>query len=1013
MLEKIDFVKTFKVLTGLKDEDLPFPWQENLFKAFSQGNVPSSCNIPTGLGKTMVIPIWLIALACGSDIPRKLVYVVNRRTIVDQATDLVVSINKKIKNSEKDTTCFLNNMARSLKNMNCFDDDEEILAISTLRGELADNKEWKKNPTKPCIIIGTVDMIGSKLLFSGYGDTRRTRPLHAGILGCDSLFIHDEAHLTPAFGKLLRSIQQSQSYHSTAHDNLSIIPDISVMELSATPGISDIKSISLTDQERSHPVVRKRLEAKKALIFHEIEKKGKPLQEEIVKQALEKRESNAKILIFVRDPKDAQKISGGIKKGWVEAIIQDFKDRKPEGLISSTEKKNIDKDIGNRVSTLTGRIRGYERDLLLEKPGMQPFLGKKTIEKTHYFVATSAAEVGMDLHADHSICDLSTLDSMIQRLGRVNRFGECGCSFIDIVYEKEILDLEEKWNIKKGKAIKDFNESFHMEFRKLEKKKSRSEEKIMKEKEKLEEARTQKAKDKVVEKVRQLEMDLSDISEKLENINKTKEDDLIKHLRESKTEFIKNDPIQWPRFKTYQILLKNRDNMSLDKIKMILEGEASEEAFSADVEKMELTEILLDLWSQTSLQDHPARPSPESWLHGIIDEYPHTYIAWREEVEKIAPLSNKDIESWFKYHPILTKERLQIPTFEIKNTGSDNRSTLLKLFDKQKSELPVIIASSKGSYERYFFKDIVDNPLDHPLEYATIIFPSSLGGLDESGFFDPTKRKDDIDVANEDITRVILKRHNDDWSFYSYDDNNSMEGIEWKSLKDSLLQIENKYSKKTVHKLQTIKIDELSEDDEIIEEWLVLLKHQKKKNDSNGKYPTVTEHNHEVLEIINKFNTSLQIDKTISNALSIAAKHHDDGKINEIWQIAAGHDNAEEITPFAKGNVDWRKLGGYRHEVGSLIDLHDNRNILENEEKDLILHLIAVHHGWGRPHFEEQAFPPATEQTIMKDIIYETMMNYSRLQDRFGWWKLAYLESLLRQADAIASYEDPDTGDEI
>ena len=77
------------------------------------------------------------------------------------------------------------------------------LAVSTLRGELADNEQWKDDPRCPAIVVGTIDMIGSKLLFSGYGDSQYFRPLHAGLMGCDTLFIHDEAHLTPAFSRLL------------------------------------------------------------------------------------------------------------------------------------------------------------------------------------------------------------------------------------------------------------------------------------------------------------------------------------------------------------------------------------------------------------------------------------------------------------------------------------------------------------------------------------------------------------------------------------------------------------------------------------------------------------------------------------------------------------------------------------------------------------------------------------------------------------------------------------------
>jgi len=33
------------------------------------------------------------------------------------------------------------------------------------------------------------------------------------------------------------------------------------------------------------------------------------------------------------------------------------------------------------------------------------------------------------------------------------------------------------------------------------------------------------------------------------------------------------------------------------------------------------------------------------------------------------------------------------------------------------------------------------------------------------------------------------------------------------------------------------------------------------------------------------------------------------------------------------------------------------------------------------------------------------MLRYSSLHERFGWWRLAWLESLLRRADGMASAE--------
>jgi CRISPR-associated endonuclease/helicase Cas3 len=44
-------------------------------------------------------------------------------------------------------------------------------------------------------------------------------------------------------------------------------------------------------------------------------------------------------------------------------------------------------------------------------------------EQSEYLVATSAGEVGVDLNSDEIVCDLTYLDSMVQRFGRLNRLG--------------------------------------------------------------------------------------------------------------------------------------------------------------------------------------------------------------------------------------------------------------------------------------------------------------------------------------------------------------------------------------------------------------------------------------------------------------------------------------------------------------------------------------------------------------------------------------------------------------
>ena len=148
--------------------------------------------------------IWLLARALAKEevlkaIPRRLTYVVDRRAVVDQATEEAERLRKALEGVD----------AKHLKKLLGL--GEGTLPISTLRGAHVDNREWLDDPATPAIIVGTVDMIGSRLLFEGYGVSRKMRPYHAGLLGADTLIVLDEAHLVPPFANLLRAIESDFS----------------------------------------------------------------------------------------------------------------------------------------------------------------------------------------------------------------------------------------------------------------------------------------------------------------------------------------------------------------------------------------------------------------------------------------------------------------------------------------------------------------------------------------------------------------------------------------------------------------------------------------------------------------------------------------------------------------------------------------------------------------------------------------------------------------------------------
>jgi CRISPR-associated endonuclease/helicase Cas3 len=173
---------------------------------------------------------------------------------------------------------------------------------------------------------------------------------------------------------------------------------------------------------------------------------------------------------------------------------------------------------------------------------------------------------------------------------------------------------------------------------------------------------------------------------------------------------------------------------------------------------------------------------------------------------------------------------------------------------------------------------------------------------------------------------------------------------------------------------------------------------------------------------------ALKLEEPFRSALLFAAQWHDEGKKADRWQRYIGGPD-QKGRPLGK-SAEWRDpklLAGYRHEFGSLLRIPKDefrryctdleRNIAperQDDAYDLALHLIAAHHGYARPHFvdpwDEDFNTLNVEQTHI-----EAIRRYARLQRKYGWWGLAYLESLLRVADGAASDAaglDPETDDD-
>ena len=231
------FATRFKQLTGCQ----PYPWQLRLFESLVVGDIPQNLGAPTGAGKTNVIPCWLLALAENPDLPRRLVYVVDRRSVVDQSK-VVEEMYAKIAADESLAASF--NLS-------------EGLGISTLRGEYADNQSGAAYLTAPAW-SAALWIWWVLAFFSGYGDGAYSRALHAGLLGNDTLIVFDECHLVPAFATLLKSVEHAggklKPFHVMLMSTSSVGSDISlkVDDLNTEPLKSRLQAVKEV-QLLNHP----------------------------------------------------------------------------------------------------------------------------------------------------------------------------------------------------------------------------------------------------------------------------------------------------------------------------------------------------------------------------------------------------------------------------------------------------------------------------------------------------------------------------------------------------------------------------------------------------------------------------------------------------------------------------------------------------------------------------------------------------------------------------------------
>lgn len=978
---------------SLPDTESPFPWQENLLVRMRAGEIPEVVDIPTGLGKTAVMGVWLVARALGASLPRRLVYVVDRRAVVDQATEVAEALCAWV--------------AKERGVADALGLEDRPLPISTLRGQHIDNRAWLEDPSSPAIVVGTVDMVGSRLLFSGYGVSSKMRPYHAGLLGADTLVVLDEAHLVPAFEDLLRQVERGADSFGPKEPSLrSLVPPFKLLSLSATGRQTDTTMLTLSDDDRSNPIVKKRLTAKKVLsivdLAHVTEVTANPDGHNSADDADEatKKKKGPKLADVLANQAWQLTAQGADK---VRCLV--FCNARKDAIAVAAALRNLAKSAGANEPTIelfVGGRRVKERTQARDALARLGFLAGRAVnlERSAFLIATSAGEVGVDLDTDHMVCDLVAWERMVQRLGRVNRRGD-GDAKVVVVVEAGSPDED---------ALRTASQSLGDKFPKEQKRTLD----LFDKRKKATAARA---------KLKRTNPSASESKALKKQIGAFKDDDARK-LAEYEAEVAKHRALR----KLLDAVVKDGGGLSPDALLKLRArqdlADALRDATTVEPLRPELTRPLVDAWSMTSLDEHPGRPKVDPWLRGFHpNDPPQTTVVWRRHLPVPAdgPFGTK-AKRFFDAAPPHTSEQLETEThlvleWLIERAAANSEATGEEaLLDAQKvvaialggrGELKgwctlsqIAAAKSKGKNENKKAKKAREQgvkELEKLLVGATLVIDARLGGLTDGLLSEQTdttaEASDDgstIWIARPDVADVpvtgfrirVLSANEEDESAWR-----TTPGTGWVRR----------------HLFVTNVLDGEPSAALVIDGWAGDAANEDERAKAD-RPQQLDEHQSWAEDCASQIAQRLGIETVRANLLVLAARLHDEGKRAARWRRAfkAPIDGC----PYAKtkGPIDFDLLDGYRHELGSLpyVEAHNDFKTLGEDDQDFVLHLIAAHHGFARPVIGTSGYDDAPP-SIVEERARAVALRFAKLSRRWGPWGLAWWEALLRSADQTAS----------
>ncbi len=363
-MEARDFLPFFREATG-RD---PFPYQTALAQA---QELPQYLRIPTGGGKTAAAVLaWLYRRRfhpspdVRSGTPRRLVYCLPMRALVEQTLDTVRTW---------------------LANLGLVD----YVAVYQLMGGTLD-EDWVRNPAGDAVLVGTMDMLLSRALNRGYAASRFRWPIEFGLLNSDCLWVLDEVQL---MGNGLATSAQLAAFRKS----LGTSRPCPSLWMSATIAQEWLATVD-------HPAPASTLEPTDADLAAELGKRA-------------------------RAPKRLQRL---MVEGWPDNGARTVLDLHRRGTLTLVVANTVARARRLFEECRRAAPTSIEVELLhsqFRPPDRRAAVGRifsQIPEAGRVVVATQVVEAGVDLSAATLVTELAPWGSIVQRLGRCNRFAEHG-----------------------------------------------------------------------------------------------------------------------------------------------------------------------------------------------------------------------------------------------------------------------------------------------------------------------------------------------------------------------------------------------------------------------------------------------------------------------------------------------------------------------------------------------------------------------------------------------------------